>query len=40
MTEHHLTLGAHMLLWGFPIALLLWVAAASIRDSRRVEDDS
>jgi hypothetical protein len=32
MTEHQLTLGAHMLLWVFPLVLMVWVVAAAVRD--------
>lgn len=32
--EHHLSLGAHMLLWGFPVALAMLVAVAAIHDAR------
>ena len=32
MTEIHLTFGAHMLLWGFPLVLTVLVAVAAIRD--------
>jgi cytochrome c-type biogenesis protein CcmH/NrfF len=32
MTDAHLTFGAHMLLWGFPLALTVIVAVTAVRD--------
>jgi len=31
MTENHLTLGAHLLLWGFPLAITVLVLVTAIR---------
>jgi cytochrome c-type biogenesis protein CcmH/NrfF len=31
MTEAHLTLGAHMLLWGFPLAITVLAIVTAIR---------
>ena len=35
MHDHSLTLGAHLLLWVFPLALLLLVVAENLLDGRR-----
>ncbi len=35
MEEHSLTLGAHLLLWGFPLVLVIFVVAESLLDSRK-----
>ena len=32
MQEHSLTLGAHLLLWGFPLALTIFVVAETLLD--------
>jgi cytochrome c-type biogenesis protein CcmH/NrfF len=32
MAEHSLTLGAHLLLWGFPLALVILVVVESVHD--------
>jgi len=37
MEEHSLTLGAHLLLWGFPLALVILVVADTFLDRRRRE---
>jgi hypothetical protein len=34
MPEPHLTLAAHLLLWGFPLALVIFVIAGVLRESR------
>jgi len=31
VTENHLTLGAHLLLWGFPLAITVLVLVTAIR---------
>ncbi len=38
MDEYHLTIGAHLLLWGFPLGLTLAVAFSAIRHAMRNED--
>ncbi len=35
MTAHHLSLGANLLLWVFPLALLVAVALVQLRGPRR-----
>jgi hypothetical protein len=35
MEQYSLTLGAHLLLWGFPLSLVILVVAESLLDSRR-----
>jgi hypothetical protein len=35
MNDHGLSLGAHLLLWVFPLALVVMVAVSSVRDARR-----
>jgi cytochrome c-type biogenesis protein CcmH/NrfF len=35
MEQYSLTLGAHLLLWGFPLTLVILVAAESLLDARR-----
>ena len=37
MDEYHLTIGANMLLWGFPLALAIFVAVSATRERRRSE---
>jgi len=39
MEEHSLTLGAHLLLWVFPLALVILVVAESLLDGRKRETD-
>jgi hypothetical protein len=34
MPEHSLTLGAHLLLWVFPLALFILVVVENLLDSR------
>ena len=34
MEEHSLTLGAHLLLWVFPLALTIFVIVENLLDSR------
>ena len=34
MPEAHLSLAAHFLLWGFPLALVVLVAVELVRESR------
>ena len=33
MEAHSLTLGAHLLLWGFPLALVILVVAETLLDT-------
>jgi hypothetical protein len=40
MEEHSLTLGAHLLLWVFPLALVVFVVAESLIDAREGGEDS
>jgi hypothetical protein len=40
MEEHSLTLGAHLLLWGFPLALVVFVIAESVHDRLSSKDHS
>ena len=35
MEEYSLTLGAHLLLWGFPLTLVILVVAESLLDARK-----
>ena len=35
MENAQLTLGAHLLLWGFPLAVTLFVALDALRDARQ-----
>lgn len=37
MEEHHLSFGAHLLLWGFPLALILAVVFNAARERHRSE---
>jgi len=39
MEEHSLTLGAHLLLWGFPLALIIFVVAENLLDARNGETE-
>ncbi len=34
MPDHSLTLGAHLLLWGFPLALFIVVIVENMLDAR------
>jgi hypothetical protein len=38
MEEHSLTLGAHLLMWGFPLALVVFVIAESVHDRLSSKD--
>jgi len=38
--DSHLTLGAHLLLWAFPLSLVILVAVDAIVSSKRPEDHS
>jgi hypothetical protein len=38
MPEHSLTLGGHLLLWVFPLALAILVVVESLVDGRRRAD--
>ena len=40
MEEHSLTLGAHLLLWGFPLALVVLVVAESVHDRLSRKDQT
>jgi hypothetical protein len=35
MEEYSLTLGAHLLLWGFPLTLVILVVAESLLEARK-----
>ena len=37
MEEFSLTLGAHLLLWGFPLVLIIVVVVESLLDARKGE---
>ena len=37
MEEYSMTLGAHLLLWAFPLALVVFVVAESLLDARKGE---
>ena len=39
MEEYSLTLGAHLLLWGFPLTLVIIVVAESLLDLRKRETE-
>jgi len=39
MEEYSLTLGAHLLLWTFPLALVILVVAESLLDTRKGETE-
>ncbi len=38
MGEFSLSVGAHLLLWGFPLGLILLVVINTVRDARRNRD--
>jgi len=40
MNEHQLTVGAHLLLWGFPLLLTVLVIVDAIREGRRTVGES
>lgn len=40
MDHHTLTVGAHLLLWGFPLALIILVVVSSVRDARQNGESS
>ena len=40
MEEYSLTLGAHLLLWAFPLALAILVIVENLLDARTKEDGS
>ncbi len=37
MEEHSLSLGANLLLWGFPLGLAIFVVVSTIREGLRSE---
>jgi cytochrome c-type biogenesis protein CcmH/NrfF len=39
MQDHSLTLGAHLLLWVFPVVLVVLVIVENLLDARRQEPD-